>query len=135
MSVANLGAVSPSNCERRRRRGPLRPGRQLGFPGLEHGRHPGARADRHDRPLQGLGDPCGGTSFNAVDTVIRYDELAGRWILVFVPYDFGFIPPYHLCVAVSASSDPAGAWNGYDFDAGSNLPTGLRLGVWPTATS
>ena len=126
--VANLGAVSPSNAN-----GDVGAGHyvqvvnsvfQVWNTAGTQELPPTATTDL----FEGLGDPCGGTSFNAVDTVIRYDELAGRWILIFVPYDFGFVPPYHLCVAVSASSDPAGAWNGYDFDAGSNLPTRVASG-------
>jgi hypothetical protein len=131
--VANLGAVSPANAN-----GDVGAGQYVqvvnsiiqswstaGVQQLE----PTATTAL----FEGLGEPCGGTDFNAVDTVIRYDELAGRWVLVFVPYDFGFAGDYHLCAAVSTSSDAGGSWNAYDFAAGDYLPTGLRLGVWPDA--
>ena len=78
----------------------------------------------------GLGGQCGGGGFNAVDTVIRYDELAGRWVLAFVPYDFQFVAPFDLCVAVSTSSDPTGTWSTYAYEF-PNLLTNPRLGVWP----
>ena len=78
----------------------------------------------------GLGGQCGGGGFNAVDTVIRFDELAGRWVLAFVPYDFDFVAPFDVCVAVSTSSDPTGTWSTYSYEF-DNLPTNPRLGVWP----
>ena len=78
----------------------------------------------------GLGGQCGGGGFNAVDTVIRFDELAGRWVLAFVPYDFNFVSPFDVCVAVSTSSDPTGTWSTYSYEF-DNLVTNPRLGVWP----
>ncbi len=80
--------------------------------------------------FSGLGGQCGGGGFNAVDTVVRYDELAGRWVLAFVPYDFNFASPFDVCVAVSTSSDPTDTWNTYSYEF-PNLLTNPRLGVWP----
>ena len=60
-----------------------------------------------------LGGVCATT--NNGDPVVQYDKLADRWILS----QFGFtatnVPPYHQCVAISKTSDPAGAYYAYDF--------------------
>ncbi len=80
--------------------------------------------------FESLGGQCGGGGFNAVDTVIRFDELAGRWVLAFIPYDFNFVAPFNVCVAVSTSSDPTSTWSTYSYDS-DVLLTNPRMGVWP----
>jgi uncharacterized repeat protein (TIGR01451 family) len=67
------------------------------------------------------------------DPIVLYDQLADRWLLS----QFAFIgngtePPYHECIAISKTSDPAGAYYLYDF----LVPTVQfndypKLGVWP----
>jgi hypothetical protein len=76
---------------------------------------------------QGIQGPCAAN--NDGDIVVRYDQLADRWVLTqfAVPSGSG-----HQCVAVSQTADPLGAWYLYDFLVS---PTGLndypKLGVWP----
>jgi hypothetical protein len=86
--------------------------------------------------LSSLFAPLGGlcaTNDNG-DPVVLYDPLADRWLLS----QFGFTspgsPPYHECIAISQTSDPAGAYYLYDFiTPGDNFPDYPHLGVWPDA--
>jgi hypothetical protein len=73
----------------------------------------------------GFGGPC--ETSNDGDAKLRYDTLAGRFVLVQFAY---FTPPYGLCVAVSVTSDATGAWHRYffQFNSQTDYPT---LGVWP----
>lgn len=72
----------------------------------------------------GFGDRCS-TSNNA-DSVVRYDQLAKRWLIV-VPV---FRPPYAMCYAVSATSDPLGQYYRYEFSR-TLFPDYPRPALWP----
>ena len=79
-----------------------------------------------------LGGVCATT--NNGDPVVQYDKLADRWILS----QFGFTatnaPPYHQCIAISKTADPAGAYYAYDFiQPGEEFPDYPKLGTWPDA--
>ncbi len=79
-----------------------------------------------------LGGVCAAT--NDGDPVVQYDKLADRWILS----QFGFTatdaPPYHQCIAISKTADPAGAYYAYDFiQPGQEFPDYPKLGTWPDA--
>jgi hypothetical protein len=79
-----------------------------------------------------LGGICAAT--NDGDPVVQYDKLADRWILS----QFGFTatnaPPYHQCIAISKTADPAGAYYAYDFiQPGNEFPDYPKLGTWPDA--
>lgn len=63
---------------------------------------------------------------NNSDAVVRYDQLAGRW-LILVPI---FQAPYAMCYAVSATSDPLGKYYRYEFQR-SLFPDYPRPAVWP----
>ena len=67
---------------------------------------------------------------NDGDPIVVYDHLADRWVLS----QFAVAGPYHECVAVSKTPDPAGAYYVYDFalsnDVFHDYP---KLGVWPDA--
>ncbi len=64
---------------------------------------------------------------NSGDPIVLYDQLAGRWLLSqFDATD----PPYYLCVAVSQTGDPTGAYYRYAFNSGSILPDFPKYGVW-----
>jgi hypothetical protein len=69
------------------------------------------------------------------DPTALYDSLADRWLLSQFAFPNGeFTPPYHQCVAVSQSGDPAGAYFVYDFVMpGSALNDYPKFGVWPDA--
>lgn len=66
----------------------------------------------------------GNCTSNAGDPVVVYDPLADRWLLS------QFADPNHMCMAVSQSADPTGAYFTYTFDVGS-FPDYFKLGVWP----
>jgi hypothetical protein len=72
----------------------------------------------------GFGGRCD-TSNNS-DAVVRYDQLANRWLIV-VPV---FARPYAMCYAVSATSDPLGLYCRYEFQR-PLFPDYPRPAVWP----
>ena len=81
----------------------------------------------------GLGGFC--ESPNANTPLVKYDTMAGRWLVTQVGIDFTSEPAStHLCLAVSAGADPTGTYNQYDFVLDpSSLATSLRIGIWPEA--
>ncbi|HTX39715.1 MAG TPA: hypothetical protein VME43_32080 [Bryobacteraceae bacterium] len=79
----------------------------------------------------GFGVRCGVS--NNSDSVVRYDQLAGRWLIV-VPV-FSRPPdnpqgPYAMCYAVSVTSDPLGPYYRYEFQR-PLFPDYPRPAVWP----
>jgi hypothetical protein len=79
----------------------------------------------------GFGVRCGVS--NNSDAVVRYDQLADRWLIV-VPV-FASPPdnpqgPYAMCYAVSATSDPLGSYYRYEFQR-PLFPDYPRPAVWP----
>ena len=79
----------------------------------------------------GFGVRCGVS--NNSDSVVRYDQLAARWLIV-VPV-FARPPdnprgPYAMCYAVSATSDPLGPYYRYEFQR-PLFPDYPRPAVWP----
>jgi len=79
----------------------------------------------------GFGVRCGVS--NNSDSVVRYDQLAARWLIV-VPV-FQRPPenpqgPYAMCYAVSATSDPLGRYYRYEFQR-PLFPDYPRPAVWP----
>jgi hypothetical protein len=61
------------------------------------------------------------------DPIVVYDQFADRWILSqFTTRG----PEYFNCVAVSATSDPTGAYYRYAFTSGLNFPDYPKYGVW-----
>jgi hypothetical protein len=81
--------------------------------------------------FSGFGVRCGVT--NNSDTVVRYDQLANRWLFV-LPV-FSRPPdnpqgPYAMCYAVSATPDPLGPYYRYEFQR-PLFPDYPRPAVWP----
>jgi hypothetical protein len=79
----------------------------------------------------GFGARCGVS--NNSDSVVRYDQLANRWLIV-VPV-FTRRPdnpqgPYAMCYAVSATPDPLGPYYRYEFQP-PLFPDYPRPAVWP----
>jgi len=79
----------------------------------------------------GFGVRCG-VSRNS-DSVVRYDQLANRWLIV-VPV-FARPPdnpqgPYAMCYAVSATPDPLGPYYRYEFQR-PLFPDYPRPAIWP----
>ncbi len=78
----------------------------------------------------GEGNSC--TTSNTGDVVAQYDKLADRFILTQLG---SFDAPYSECIAVSQTSDPAGAYYLYSYSFGNQLNDYPKFGVWPTATN
>jgi hypothetical protein len=81
--------------------------------------------------FSGFGGRCEGQANGADatdrgDMLVRYDQLAGRWVFI-QPV---FSSPYAMCYAVSTTGDPLGSYNRYEF-ARAEFPDYPRLGVWP----
>lgn len=79
----------------------------------------------------GFGERC--SVSNNADSVVRYDQLAKRWLIV-VPV-FTRPPdnpqgPYAMCYAVSATPDPLGPYYRYEFQR-PLFPDYPRPAVWP----
>ncbi len=72
----------------------------------------------------GFGNRC--SASNNSDSVVRYDQLAKRWLIV-VPV---FQPPYAMCYAVSTSPDPLGTYYRYEFQR-PLFPDYPRPAIWP----
>lgn len=88
----------------------------------------------------GFGGPC--EKVVSGDAVVRYDQLADRWLFV-IP-NFRHLPdqpnaPYAMCYAVSAGPDPMGPYYRYQFDR-PLFPDYPRPAIWsdgyylPTST-
>lgn len=70
------------------------------------------------------------------DPVVRYDPLADRWLLSHLAFGVGIFgaiePPFVQCLAVSAGSDPTGAYHRYAFEINAtDMNAGARFGIWP----
>ena len=81
--------------------------------------------------FKGFGGIC--EQRNNGDAVVRYDQLADRWLVV-MPI-FGRIPdrpeePYSMCYAVSATADPLGSYHRYEFRR-KLFPDYPRPAIWP----
>jgi Carboxypeptidase regulatory-like domain/Kelch motif len=80
---------------------------------------------------QGFGGPC--ETFNGGDPITMYDEAADRWFMSQLAYPGG-PQGFHACIAVSATSDPLGAYHRYDFLYSPNLLNDYpKFGVWNNA--
>jgi hypothetical protein len=78
----------------------------------------------------GFGGSCQTT--NDGDGVVRYDSLAGRWVITQFANVSSSSGPFFECVAVSQTSDATGSWNRYSFQYAS-FPDYPKLSVWPDA--
>ena len=91
-------------------------------------------------PSYGLWTDLGGicATSAAKTPLVKYDTLAGRWLVATVANDFSDAST-HQCIAVSTTGDPTGLYHQYDFvidpDAGGVNPVGSsgRIGIWPEA--
>ncbi len=62
------------------------------------------------------------------DATVRYDQLAGRWI---ISQSAGINLPTDQCIAVSTTNDATGTWNRYAFHLGTNGFANPSVSVWP----
>jgi len=66
------------------------------------------------------------------DPIVLYDPLADRWLLAQFAFANIGAPPYHMCIAISTSPNPAGTYFAYDFiTPGAEFPDYPHFGVWP----
>ncbi len=73
--------------------------------------------------------PLGGQCTNNFgDPIVLYDDLADRWLLS----QFGLDGPLGMCIAISQTADPTGAYYLYFFPT-PDFPDYPKLGVWPDA--
>ncbi len=88
-------------------------------------------AIRNPAALYPAGDNC---NFFDTDPIVVYDHLADRWLIAWE--NRAAVNPtgnVALCIAVSQTPDPTGAWFAYTFDAtvGLNIfPDYEKFGVW-----
>jgi hypothetical protein len=75
----------------------------------------------------GFGGVCE-TGFG--DPIVMYDQLANRWL---ISQFAGTDVPTDECIAISKTSDAAGAWWRYGFNLGTHFFDYPHLGVWPDA--
>ncbi|MET8957326.1 hypothetical protein ACWEO4_43980 [Streptomyces sp. NPDC004393] len=78
----------------------------------------------------GFGGTCQST--NDGDAVVRWDTLAGRWVVTQFANVSSSSGPYYECVAVSTGADATGSYYRYSFQY-SNFPDYPKLSVWPDA--
>lgn len=80
---------------------------------------------------KGFGGLC--ESENDGNPIVKYDQLANRWIFTQVAHpSSGYLHYNFQCVAVSTTSDATGSYYRYafQFDAFNDSP---KLGLWPNA--
>ena len=75
------------------------------------------------------GIPAPYNNTNDGDPVVLWDQVAQRWMIS----QFSLPSPSQNAelVAISATSDPSGAWYRYVFQFGNQMPDYPKLGVWP----
>lgn len=81
--------------------------------------------------FKGFGGVC--EQRQSGDAVVRYDQLANRWLLVLPIFQrIAGRPeePYSVCYAVSQTADPLGAWHRYEFRR-KLFPDYPRPAIWP----
>ena len=81
---------------------------------------------------EGLGGPC--EAQNDGDPLVRYDRQADRWVVSQFALPNFPSGPFYQCFAVSTTSDPAGAYNQYEFKTSDDFFTDYgKIGIWPDA--
>ncbi len=80
--------------------------------------------------FSGTGGLCGTT--NKGDGIVKYDQLANRWVISKFAFNDQINGPFAQCIAVSVTSDAAGAYYRYEFPFVSLNDYG-KLGMWPDA--
>jgi len=112
---------------------------------------PGGGATALTSLFASAGDACGGVPSVAGDSdiqfdpIVKFDQLAQRWVITFAASDVDALsnpaPPFLQCIAVSKTADATGTYNIFVHDVGflggaANSPAindFPKLGVWPDA--
>ena len=80
--------------------------------------------------FSGLNDGC--ASNNDGDPIVKYDVVAGRWILTQFSVS---TTPYLQCIAISDSADATGTYHTWAYSFGSsNFNDYPKLGIWPDSS-
>lgn len=82
----------------------------------------------------GFGGLC--ESSNRGDPLVAYDKIADRWVFsqfAFNTSGSSIVTPYLQCFAVSTGPNPAGPYNRYAYDFGTDFNDYGKIGVWPDA--
>ncbi|MCP4345308.1 MAG: hypothetical protein GY795_07255, partial [Desulfobacterales bacterium] len=84
-----------------------------------------------ETPVNALweGEDCVCAETNDGDPIVLYDSLADRWLLSQMSVRG---EGYYMCIAVSQTPDPTGAYYLYDFEV-PEFPDYPKFGVWPDA--
>ncbi|MCP4345307.1 MAG: hypothetical protein GY795_07250, partial [Desulfobacterales bacterium] len=84
-----------------------------------------------ETPINALweGEDCMCAETNNGDPIVLYDSLADRWLLSQMSVSG---EGYHMCIAISQTPDPTGAYYLYDFEVPA-VPDYPKFGVWPDA--
>ncbi|HZN74105.1 MAG TPA: hypothetical protein VFC00_20755, partial [Micromonosporaceae bacterium] len=77
-------------------------------------------------PIATLFAPIANCNIGYGDPIVLHDQLANRWILT----QFTAAAPFLLCIAVSQTADPTGAYFLYAFNS-TNFADYPKYGVWP----
>lgn len=92
------------------------------------------------------GGTVSGVTWNLADPVVKFDQLANRWVLTYLSYEYAptlFHNSYY-CMAVSETPDATGSFYAYAFDVGNIFSSSCtstsgclddydKFGVWPYA--
>ena len=83
----------------------------------------------------GSGSEC--FTENDGDGIVKFDQLAQRWIITQFALGSSDTGPFFQCVAISQTDDATGSWTVLQFTPGTNgyFPDYPKLGVWPDAYS
>jgi len=79
-------------------------------------------------PIAALFAPIANCNVGWGDPIVLHDQLADRWILT----QFTAAAPFLLCIAVSQTPNPTGAYFLYAFNS-TNFADYPKYGVWPNA--
>ena len=79
-------------------------------------------------PIATLFAPIPNCNIGYGDPIVLHDQIANRWILT----QFTAAAPFLLCIAVSQTADPTGAYFLYAFNS-TNFADYPKYGVWPNA--
>jgi len=93
----------------------------------------GAMAPGYPKPINSLYPSGACATQSQSDPIVRYDRQADRWIISYVTFDLFlfYIDDSHICLAVSQTGDPTGAYYLYDVDFGGRLQDYQKFAVWP----
>ncbi|OFW17252.1 MAG: hypothetical protein A3F70_10110 [Acidobacteria bacterium RIFCSPLOWO2_12_FULL_67_14] len=78
----------------------------------------------------GFGGPC--ENNNDGDPIVLYDQLADRWLLSQFALPNFPSGPFYVCIAVSQTGDPLGAYYRYEYTYSQSILNDYpKFGVWP----